>query len=306
VSDTIELASSSVIYTFSPAHPPAVEVSSGTVLRVQTRDAYDLWFEQSQDMDRYMRERAALATNPATGPIAVRGAEPGDGLSVTIERIDLGPRGYVAAVPGIGVLGDSGLVPQVGCFDVRPDGLFLNGRLRLPLRPMLGVIGVAPEVGEIPCSALGYHGGNLDFRETAVGTTVHLPVRAAGGLLALGDAHANMGACETYSGVNIVAAITIRVERVVAAGWERPWFETANEVMVLGVEDTLEAAIHEATRGMAGLLRMRLDVSHTEAVMLTGAACDIRLGQAGGYGVKVSAYAACPKSLLEQTSEVPQ
>ncbi len=292
------LSSDRVVYSFSPQHPPALVIKSGDIVEVETRDAYDRQFRENPDIERYLRERGSRATNPATGPIFVEDVIPGDGLDVMIEKIDLGPTGYVAAVPGIGVLGDTNIVPRISHFQVRHDGLWYEGRLRLPLRPMVGVIGVAPASGSIPCLQLGYHGGNLDFNDVAEGTTFHFPVSAQGGLLAIGDVHASMGFCEVHSGVNIDATVRLRIERVPSAGWEKPWFETAQEVMTFGVEDQLDDAIREATLGMVTLLQQRLRVSYTEAIILAGAQVDIRLGQAAKFGVKVSAYAAFPKSAL--------
>jgi amidase len=163
---------------------------------------------------------------------------------------------------------------------------------------MIGVIGVAPAGEAVSCRELGYHGGNLDFNDIAVGATVHFPVNVAGGLLALGDAHASMGFCEVHSGVNIDAEVRLRVERAPAAGWRRPWFETADEIMTIGVEDRLEAAIRAATAGMVELLQQRLGLSHTDAIIVAGSAVDIRLGQAANFGTRVSAYAAIPKSVI--------
>jgi amidase len=298
MTEPIRVGAERVVYAFSPDDAPAVEVEPGATVLIETRDAYDRQFASHRDIDRYRRERSARRSNPATGPIAVRGARPGDGLSVTIEAIALGTTGYVAAIPGIGVLGDTAIEPRIAAFEVRPDGLWFDGRLRLPLRPMIGVIGVAPVGGAIPCLQLGYHGGNLDFNDITVGTTVHLPVNAPGGLLALGDVHAGMGFCEVHSGVNIDAEVRLRVDLAPAAGWERPWFETATELMTIGVEDRLEEAIRQATLGMTALLQRRLGLSHTDAVMVAGAAVDIRLGQAANFGVSVSAYAACPKAIF--------
>ena len=298
MSAPIHLPADQVIYSFAADHPPVITVESGATLVVATRDAYDRQFQAHRDVERYQRERAARPTNPATGPIAVRGAVPGDGLAVTIEEIHLSSTGYVAAVPGIGVLGDTAIVPRIAAFEVRPDGLWFDGRLRLPLRPMVGVIGVAPAGPPAPCLQLGYHGGNLDFNDITAGTTCYFPVAVAGGLLALGDVHASMGFCEVHSGVNIDATVRLRVEQVPGAGWRRPWFETATEVMTIGVEERLEDAIRAATAGMVELLQQRLGLSHTDAVMVAGAAVDIRLGQAANFGVKVSAYAAFPKLAL--------
>lgn len=294
------LSADHVVYTFSRQHPPAIVVKSGTVLEVETRDAYDRQFQQSRDVNQYLRDRSSRPSNPATGPIFVEDVLPGDGLDVKIEQIDLGGTGYVAAIPGIGVLGDTEISPQISAFEVRRDGLWYEGKLRLPLRPMVGVIGVAPASAAIPCVQLGYHGGNLDFNDITEGTTIHFPVEVRGGLLAIGDVHASMGFCEVHSGVNIDATVRLRLEHVPGAGWERPWFETAGEVMTVGVEDQLEDAIREATQGMVDLLQRRLGVGYTEAIVLAGASVDIRLGQAAKFGIKVSVYAAFPKWVLHE------
>ena len=116
------LASDRVIYSFSPEHPPAIIVESGDRIVIETRDAYDRQFQGNLDINSYLRERNSRPSNPATGPIFVRGVAPGDGLDVTIEKIELGETGYVAAVPGIGVLGDTRYRPVcISEFEVRDD-----------------------------------------------------------------------------------------------------------------------------------------------------------------------------------------
>lgn len=294
----MHLGAERVIYSFSARHAPALEVPSGAVIAVQTRDAYDGRFGRDRDIQAYLKDPGRGASNPATGPVAVRNVQPGDGLDVRIEEVSLEGTGFVAVLPGIGVLGDLAVPPRLVAFQVRPDGLWTESGLRLPLRPMIGTIGVAPASGEIPTKDLGYHGGNLDCNDIAPGTTIHFPVQVPGGMLALGDVHASMGFGEVFSGVNIGATVTLGVRRVERAPWRRPWFETDKEVMTLGVEDTLEQAIRQATLGMTEVLGERLGVSLAEAIALTGAACDVRLGQASKFGVKVSAYAVFPKSAL--------
>lgn len=298
MSETVRLASDRVVYSFSPEHLPAISVESGDRIIVETRDSYDRQVKEDMDIKHYLQEGRFRPNNPATGPIFVRDLAPGDGLDVTIERIGLGRTGYVAAVPGIGVLGDTEISPRVSRFEVREGGLWYEGRLRLPLRPMVGVIGVAPAAGDIPCLQLGYHGGNLDFNDVTDGTTVHLPARVAGGLLAIGDVHASMGFGEVHSGVNIDATVAILVRSRPEPGWDRPWFETADEVMTIGVEDHLEDAIRQATLGMVELLQQQLGLGYVEAITLAGSSVDVRLGQASTFGVKVSAYAALSRSVL--------
>lgn len=289
------LSARDVAYAFADDIAAVITIESGEAIVVETRDAYDRQFDDSLDIGRYLQERTRRPTNPVTGPIAVQGAKPGDGLAVSIQDIRLGARGYVAAVSGAGVLHRTAMIPRVYPFDARPDGLWFDGRIRLPLRSMLGVIGVAPRGQRVPSLQLGSHGGNLDFNDVTIGTTVHLPVNVPGANLSLGDVHASMSYGEVYSGVNTGAEVQLRVDLEPGAGWKRPWFETDREVMTVGIGDTIETAIEQAVQEMVQLLQARLAVSETEAIVLAGTAADVRLGQAAHFGVKVSAYAAFPK-----------
>jgi amidase len=275
-----------------------VTVESGELLTVETYDAYSGLFDEGLDSDEYLRRRAGTPLNPVTGPIAIEGSEPGDAIAVEIQAIRLAPTGYVAATPGTGLLGDIAVEPDVIAFHVRGESLWMDGDIELPLRAMIGTIGLAPSEGEIRSLELGYHGGNLDFAEITASTTLYLPVQAPGGLLALGDVHASMGLCEAHSGVNISAEVDLRIELLKGMEWTRPWFETAREIMTIGVATELTDALQEAAAAMEHELVRRLEITSTRARMLTGSTVDLRLGQGGGYGVNVSAYAAFPKASL--------
>ncbi|MEW5816596.1 MAG: acetamidase/formamidase family protein [Spirochaetota bacterium] len=294
----VYLEADKVIYSFSSKHKPAVEVDSGERIEIGVRDAYDRFFQRLPNIKQYLLYNEKSLSNPATGPIFIRGIKPGDGLDVIIEKVNLSHTGYIAAVKGRGVLSDTDIEPHLSTFSVKQDGLWYQDKIRLRLRPMVGVIGVTPSDFDVLTVDLGYHGGNLDCNDITAGTTVHFPVYLPGALLAVGDVHASMGFGEVYSGVNIEASVIIRVERVPKPGWERPWFETASEIMTLGVEDNLEDAIREAALSMTKLLQYHFTISYSEAISLTGAACDIRLGQASKFGTKVSAYAVFPKASL--------
>ena len=258
MSEPITVTADHVIFSFSAKHPPVLEVDSGATLDVETRDSYNRRFLHDPDIHAYLRDLGGHPLNPVTGPIFVRGIEPGDGLDVTIQKIELAETGFVAVVPGIGLVEDSGIEPRLTRFRVRADGLWYEDRIRLPLRPMVGTIGVAPAQGEFMAVELGYHGGNLDCNDITEGTVVHFPVHVPGGGLAVGDVHARMGFGEAYSGVNIDAHVILRLERVAGAGWDRPWLETESEIMAIGVEDQIEDAIYQAVASMTGLLEHRL------------------------------------------------
>ena len=64
------------------------------------------------------------------------------------------------------------------------DGFALfNDRVKVPLNPMIGVIGVAPEGEPVSCGTPGAHGGNMDTKLIAEGATLYFPVFAEGALV---------------------------------------------------------------------------------------------------------------------------
>ncbi len=287
----------SVTCLFDANAPPVQTVEMPTRLTVVTRDAYDGACDPL-DVAEYLERRSPGRMNPCTGPIGVRGAAPGDTLAVAIGDIRVGSRGYVATPPETGLLGAIPVDASIQPFDVAGDTVTMAERVQMPLRPMVGTIGVAPATGAIETLSLGSHGGNLDFNEIRVGTTVYLPVRRPAALFAIGDVHSTMGDGEIHSGVNTAAEVDLSLGLIPGEGLEWPWLETGTHVMTVGVGDDLTAAAQMASEAMERLLVERGDVTRVEARALLGAAVDLRLGQSGGYGVPVSCYAASPKTLL--------
>jgi acetamidase/formamidase len=152
--------------------------------------------------------------DPLTGPIHVEGAEPGDCLAVEILQIETGSWGWSAILPDLGLLQDRYPGPYLKLWDLSGGAVDIGRGLRFPLRPMIGVIGVAPaasgpHASTVPTAA----GGNIDVKYTRAGSRIHLPVFVEGGLLSLGDAHALQGDGELNgTAIECEAEIRIRVE----------------------------------------------------------------------------------------------
>src|SRR5215217_3776185 len=99
--------------------------------------------------------------------------------------------------------------------------------MRLPLRPMVGVIGTAPADGVIYTAAPGPQGSNIDVNAVTLGARVHLPVHVPGALLAIGDVHASMGDGEVSgTGIEIAGEVTVRVDLVPGAALSWNYTET--------------------------------------------------------------------------------
>ena len=132
---------------------------------------------------------------------ALRGAEPGDGLCVEIQRIELAEKGFLAVKAGEGLLGHMAPNFATRIVEIRGDTVHFDEEIHFPTHPMVGVIGTAPEGEGVGTGLAGTHGGNMDNKYITEGSKVYLPVRVPGALLGLGDVHGAMGDGEiTFTG----------------------------------------------------------------------------------------------------------
>jgi amidase len=281
-------------YRFAADVPPVARIRPGERVVFETYDASTGRIRRAEDVVPYVQVRDPRRVNPAAGPVFIEGARPGDELVVTIEAIALAEQGYIRSTPAGAVLPDvegpmAVIVPvEAGRW------LGLPGGLRLPARPMVGVIGTAPAAGAVLTAVPGPQGSNLDCNLVRPGARVHLPVHVDGALLALGDVHAAMGDAEVSgTGVEINAEVTVTVDLLPGAARGRPWIEVDGLVAATGSAPTLAECVSLATDGLVRLLVERLPVTRTEAFLLVSAYGDVHIGQACG-GLDATAYASFP------------
>jgi len=273
----IRLTREQIVYSFDAAHPPVATVDPGTELLFETCDARTGTITSETDTYELPHPKGP---NPATGPVYVRGAEPGDALAVAILDIRLDRRGHTGVRPGQGLLPHLSRRHRVRLMEVVDGMVEFGGGIRFPVRPMVGVIGTAPAGQPVGSLHPGPHGGNMDQNDVRVGATVLLPVFVPGGLLGLGDVHAAMGDGEiTITALEICAEVRVRVDLVKGAGIRRPRIECADSWITTGDGPTIGEAIRVAADEMASLLMERLGLAPEEAYMLLGLRGDMRVGQ---------------------------
>jgi amidase len=268
-----------VVWAFTPDMTPALEVDPGTIVTLETNDCFTGQIQSENDL---VTEIDFERVNGATGPIAVRGAEPGDSLVVELLQVRPVERGFATLIPGIGQLIDQVRSPLTQVFRVEGDTVRMNDRISFPLRPMVGVIGVATERDTVYNGFAGEHGGNLDNHLHGPGATVYLPVRQPGGMLAIGDMHASMGDGEVcFTGVEIAGEVTIRVDLL--KGKQRTWpvTELADRWVVHGTAgpdfmEALDRAVEEGARFLVDQWGFTLE----EAFIFLSVACDANICQA--------------------------
>ncbi len=203
------LMNDSVIYEFNKAHRPVKIVPSGTSIEIVTYDCFENQLQTKED------EIAGIdwnRVNPATGPIYVKDAEPGDVLKVSIEKLEIGDQGVMVVGPDLGVMGHRLEEMESKIIQIENRVARFND-IRIPLNPMIGVIGVAPEGDGVSCGTPGAHGGNMDNKMITEGAVLYFPVFAEGALFGLGDFHAAMGDGEvSVSGIEVPGKATVKLE----------------------------------------------------------------------------------------------
>jgi acetamidase/formamidase len=281
---------------FSRELPPVLTVDSGDTIVLRTLDAgWNLEPHRSPG-EVARRLEPAGPGHPLCGPVLVLGAEPGMALEVRIGELRPGDWGWT-----IGGGRDTplnrrlGLAAEPAHFALwRLDAGRRVGRDQLghavPLRPFMGVLGLAPEEpgqhSTIPPRATG---GNIDCRELVSGSSLFLPVAVPGALFSAGDGHAAQGDGEV-SGTAIecpmeVCEVTLVLHPDLAIAMPRA--ETPAGSLTFGFDADLNEAMAVALDAMLDLMAVRLRLGRREALALASAVVDLRITQVanGVWGV---------------------
>ncbi|MGI9543962.1 MAG: acetamidase/formamidase family protein, partial [Cyclobacteriaceae bacterium] len=268
---------------FSRTIPPVLTVPSGSVIEMFTEEASDQ--QLTQDSDTIALVNISFdPIHPLTGPVFVEGAAPGDILAVRFHKIETLGWGWAAIIPGFGFLASEfpQRVYRTFVIDTISQTVAFNDKIKLPLKPFAGVIGVAPDtdslLNTIPPRA---NGGNMDDPNITEGTTVYLPVFVVGALFSLGDAHVVQGLGEV-SGTAIEAPMRFIVELNLLKGAnpiKEPQYETDDYYAVTAFGTTIDIAAKKAVQYMIDYLMAEHQLEKSEAYMLCSFAGDLKIAE---------------------------
>ncbi|MCS7175851.1 acetamidase/formamidase family protein [Pseudothermotoga sp.] len=269
------ISKNNVIYSFNPFIEPVVSVRPGETVRFETLDALGGQIENEQDVLKLDFSKV----NPATGPVRIEGAKKGQTLVVEILDVSVASdKGVIVAEEGFGVLKNIVKGFKAKILPIR-QGCVVFNEIHIPIKPMIGVIGVAPKEGEFPTGTAHKHGGNMDTKEITVGSRVHLPIFQDGAMLALGDVHAVMGDGEVcVSACEVPAVVTVRVD-VEDVSIEWPMVETKEDIYILVSLPRIEEAFEQATYTAVKLLSEKKNMPIEEAYMLASLIVDVGVSQ---------------------------
>jgi amidase len=293
---TARIARDNSFYAFSADLAPVAHVSAGEEIVFETHDCFRGQIRSESDLVTTLDWNR---TNPVTGPVYIEGALPGTILRFTILDVHVEDLSVMVTIPGAGALGDQ--ISTIETTILRRDGdaLVFKNRVRLPLAPMIGVIGLAPAQGSIGNGVPGTHGGNMDCTLIGKGSRLYLSVQVEGGLLGVGDLHACMGDGEiVVVGAEVAGSVRLRADIVPLPGLPTPFLENEDVVATIYSDPDLDLAADGATRNMCRFLMEFAKLSLNDAGMLMSAAGSLRICQV--VDPAKTARFEFPKEVLEQ------
>jgi acetamidase/formamidase len=309
-------ASASTVHIgfFDATLAPVLTIDSGDSVRLETASGNPRYFESlgvpkekipGELYDVYKNfEGTGRGDHALNGPIAVRGAEPGDVLEIRIRSVDVR-----LPIAGQSFVPNRGLLPEEFPYEkARALWLDLDRKtveyapgVVVPLKPFWGVMGVAPpaRMGRVPSGAPNVFGGNMDNRDLGPGSTLYLPVHVPGALLSVGDGHAVQGygeVCLSAVETSLRGEIQVVLHKAQKLRWPRA--ETPTHYISMGLHEDLDTAAKIATSEMLDFLVAAKGMSRDDAYMLASAAMDLVVTQVvdGTKGI----HAMIPKSIFRR------
>ncbi|HEY2721617.1 MAG TPA: acetamidase/formamidase family protein [Chitinophagaceae bacterium] len=294
--------------SFSLNLPAVLKIHSGDTIATETIDAAGF------DKNGVKRQKGG---NPLTGPFYIENCQPGDVLAITITKILLN-RGTAFTTESFSSRSlpkeINQVTKKVRLVKWRLDTLnglaILNDSsyehlkdFKIPLRPFIGCIGVAPanKKNEILSFFQGNFGGNLDFEKIAQSATLYLPVFHEGGYLFIGDGHALEGDGEIAGNAletSLDVEFTVRVIRKEILSIIFPRVEDSTYLMSIGTAKTLDGAVKIATAGLLDWVQHDYHLTFQEATQVMSTSIEYAIAEIADPNVEV--VAKIKKEVLKQ------
>jgi len=278
-----ELDAGQVHYEWNNAIAPRLEIEPGDTVVFQTRDAADGFYSRASTHADVLN-RGPFRGHPLTGPVRVRGAEPGDVL--VVEILDVRPDadfGWTAIRPGRGLLPESDFSkPFLQIWDLS-DGAHarMDRRVAVPIEAFPGVMGTAlDEPGGHSTMPPRKNGGNMDIKQLTRGATLYLPVWVPGALFSVGDGHAAQGdgeVSQTAIETSLRGRLQLTVRKDMKLSWPRA--ETATDYIAMAADPDLGTATKLAIQEMVDFLVAEKGLTRQQAYQLTSIAGHVSITQ---------------------------
>ena len=265
-----------VHYVWNKDLLPHLHVNSGDIIIAETRDASD---------GRQHRHSSLADINDRppghalTGPVYIEEAQPGDILEIRILKIVPGDWAYTIVRPGGGGNPEITDIPGLKLWDLKGHYAEFKPGIVIPLKPFLGVLGVAwDKPGEFTTTPPREYGGNMDNKYLTAGSTLYLPVQLPGALFSFGDGHGAQGDGEVGGSaieapMHVTLQVLVRKDKKIHG----PEYETEEFYGVSGLGTTLDAALAKCIEHAVDYLEREHGLTTQEAYMLCSVAVDFNI-----------------------------
>ncbi|MDO9302858.1 MAG: acetamidase/formamidase family protein [Anaerolineales bacterium] len=274
---TTRVTRDQIFFAFSPDLQPVKHIRQNEEIILETHDCFEGQIQTPSDL---VDKLDWNHVNPATGPLYIEGAQPGDVLRVDLLEMKIGEQSSMVAIPGEGALGD--IITEMETSILRHEGnqLIFKDLVRVPQKPMIGVIGVSPANGKVPNGTPGLHGGNMDCTLITQGNSIYFTVGVEGALFGAGDFHAAMGDGEiVVCGAETSGEVRLRAQVVDLKGLPTPFIESDDVVAVIYSALTLDEAVKGAIHNMAQFLTDFVHIPLNDAGMLMSLVGELKFCQ---------------------------
>ncbi len=263
-------------YSFSSENAPSAYAKDGDTVKFRCQDCYN--GQILHDGYDFSNVNMKL-NNPVTGPLYIEGAEPGDVLRIEIIDIEIESTGSMCARTGAGIYEIDGC--HCRRINIENGSVKFDNDIRIPIKPMIGVIGTAPESDVIPTQTPGEHGGNMDIKDLGAGCLLYLPVAVTGGLLSMGDIHAVQGDGETViCALEMSGDITVKIDVLKNRNdIPTPFIVTKEKYLTTAADKSLDVCSIKAARKMHMFLQQHAGLTDAQSGMLLSLAGNLRISQ---------------------------
>ena len=267
------------LFSVSPQTPPVLTIDSGDEVELEVHGAFADVADIRNVPTPFTPACDGHPLAPIAGPVAVRGAQPGD--SVVIELMAITPHdgeGLTAILRDFGVLRDRFSEPRALKCPVRDGKAWFADRIPIGLTPNLGTISTMPPEGYKPSYA-GAYGGDFDQKDAGTGARVYLPVMVSDALVFFADPHASISdGIITGTGVECTSTVRARITLHKGLTVAHPIIENADSVQFVGTGPSVEAATEDAARHAVAFASANTDLAEEEAYMLLSIVGELRIG----------------------------
>lgn len=274
---TVKVTRDQIFYAFGPELSAVAQAEQGEDIILETYDCFEGQVRKPADM---LAELDWSHVNPASGPVYIQGAKPGDILQVEIQDIQVAEQAVVVCMPGAGAIGEMIKQTEAVILPVKDGMVTYKDKVKLPIDPMIGVIGVAPANESIANGQPDYHGGNMDCTAVRKGATLYFTVEVEGALLGCGDLHAVMGDGEIIvTGAETNGSVHLKASVVDKPGLPTPFLEDEHMVATIYSAKTIDEATKGAIDRMVTFLTEFAGIPLNDAGMLMSLAGELKFCQ---------------------------